>query len=91
MKRQMKVLIHFYVFLCYMYSDKYGTIRKKKKKKKKKNEPRHDKTNKMSVRPAKTQIDQSLRCALKWVAKDPRFLYADSEDSEQTWRMPRLI
>ena len=31
-----------------------------------KNEPRHDKTNKMSVRPAKTQTctesDQSLRC-----------------------------
>ena len=35
------------------------------------NEPPHDKTNKMTVRPAKTQIrladaqsDQSLRCAL---------------------------
>ena len=30
-------------------------------------EPRHDKANKMSLRPAKTQInsDQSLRCALK--------------------------
>ena len=36
----------------------------------------------MSVRPAKTQIslsDQSSLCA-QWVAKDPRFLYADSED-----------
>ena len=35
-------------------------------KKKTTNEPRHDKTNKLSVRPAKTQIqsDQSLRCAL---------------------------
>ena len=35
------------------------------------NEPPHDKTNKMTVRPAKTQVsldiaqsDQSLRCAL---------------------------
>ena len=26
-----------------------------------------------------------------WVAKDPRFLHADSEDSDQTGRMPRLI
>ena len=25
------------------------------------------------------------------VAKDPSFLHADSEDSDQTWRMPRLI
>ena len=62
-------------------------------------EPRHDKTNKMSVRPAKTQIscasaqsDQSSLCA-QWVhvAKDANFLYADSEDSDQTGRMPRLI
>ena len=30
------------------------------------------------------------RCA-QWVAKDPRFLHADSEDSDQTGRMPRLI
>ena len=29
-------------------------------------------------------------CA-QWVAKDPSFLHADSEDSEQTGRMPRLI
>ena len=61
-------------------------------------EPRHDKTNKMSVRPSKTQISlgihpvwsESLLCA-QWVAKDPRFLHADSEDSDQTGRMPRLI
>ena len=26
-----------------------------------------------------------------WVAKDPSFLHADSEDSDQTGRMPRLI
>ena len=27
-------------------------------------QPRHDKTNKVSVRPASAQSDQSLRCAL---------------------------
>ena len=50
-------------------------------------EPRHDKTNKMSVRPAKTQISMGNRpvrsesslCA-QWAAKDPSFLHADSED-----------
>ena len=29
---------------------------------KKANEPRHDKTNKVSVRPASAQSDQCLRC-----------------------------
>ena len=61
-------------------------------------EPRHNKTNNMSVRPAKTQISlgirpvwpESLLCA-QWVAKDPSVLHADSEDSDQTGRMPRLI
>ena len=61
-------------------------------------EPRHDKTNKVTVRPAKTQISLGIRpvwsesslCAW-WVAKDPSFLHADSEDSDQTGRMPRLI
>ena len=50
-------------------------------------EPPHDKTNKMIVRPAKTQISLGIRpvwsesslCA-QWVAKDPVFLHADSED-----------
>ena len=61
-------------------------------------EPRHDKTYKMSVRPAKTQISQGIRpvwpesalCA-QWVGKDPSFPHADSKDSDQTGRMPRLI
>ena len=61
-------------------------------------ELRHDKTNNMSVRPAKTQISLGIRpvwsesslCA-EWVAKDPSFIHADSEDSDQTGRMPRLI
>ena len=61
-------------------------------------EPRHDKTNKMAVRPAKTQISLGIRpvwsesslsawrsigsLATHWV---------HSEDSDQTGRMPRLI
>ena len=60
-------------------------------------EPRHDKTNKLSVRPAKTQISLGIRpiwsesslCA-QWLAKDSSFPHADSEDSDQTGRMPRL-
>ena len=58
------------------------------------NEPRHEKTNKVTMRPAKTQISLGIRpvwsesslCA-QWVAKD----HAESEDSDQTGRMPRLI
>ena len=54
-------------------------------------EPRHDKTNKVTMRPAKTQISLGIRpvwsesslCA-QWIAKDPSFLHADSEDSDQT-------
>ena len=50
-------------------------------------EPAHDKTNIMDVRTAKTQISlgiypvlsESSPCA-QWVAKDPSFLHADSED-----------
>ena len=50
-------------------------------------EPPHDKTNKMTVPPVKTQISlgihpvwsQSSLCA-QWVAKDPSFLHTDSED-----------
>ena len=61
-------------------------------------EPPRDKTNKISVRPAKTQISlgihpvwpESSLCALR-IAKDPRFLHAKSEDSDQTGWMPKLI
>ena len=53
---------------------------------------------KWHVRPAKTQISLGIRpvwsesslCA-QWVAKDPSFQHADSEDSDQPGRMPRLI
>ena len=51
------------------------------------NEPPHDKNNKMTVCPAKTRISlgihpvwwESSLCT-QWVAKDPGFLHADSED-----------
>ena len=49
-------------------------------------------------RPAKIQISLGIRpvwsespLSTKWVAKGPRFLHADSEDSDQTGWMPRLI
>ena len=61
-------------------------------------EPPRDKTNKMTVGPAKTHISLGIRpvwsvslLCTQWIAKDPRFLYADSEDSDQSGRMPRLI
>ena len=56
------------------------------------------KPTKWHVLPAKTQNSLGIRtvwsesslCA-QLVAKDPRFLHADSEDSDQPGRMPRLI
>ena len=46
----------------------------------------------MSVRPAKTQISLGISpvssLSTQWVAKDPSFLHADSEDSDQTGRCP---
>ena len=62
------------------------------------NEPRHDKTNKMSVRPAKTPI--SLGISPVWSESSLSAWsklgslathWAHSEDSDQTGRMPRLI
>ena len=51
-------------------------------------------TNKMTVWPEKTQISLGIRRvwseSSQWL-KDPSFLHADSEDSDQTGRMPRLI
>ena len=62
------------------------------------NEPPYDKTNNVAVRPAKIQISLGIRpvwsdsslCAQR-VDKGPSFLHADSEDSDKTGRMPRLI
>ena len=56
------------------------------------------KPTKWHLCPVNTQISlgirqvwsESLMCA-HWVAKDPMFVHADSEDSDQTGRMPRLI
>ena len=60
-------------------------------------EPQHDKTNKMSVRPAKTQISLGIRpvwsvssLCTQWVAKNPSFLHAESEDSDQNGQTFKL-
>ena len=56
------------------------------------------KPTKWHVRPAKTQISLGIRpvwsgssLCVQWVAKDTWFLHVDSEDSDQTGWMPRLI
>ena len=61
-------------------------------------EPRHDKTSKMSVRPAKTQISLGVRpvWSESWLSAWRNLgslatHWAHSEDSDQTGRMPRLI
>ena len=61
-------------------------------------EPPHDKTNKMTVRPAKTQISLGIRpvwseSSLSAWRKLGSLAthWAHSEDSDQTGRMPRLI
>ena len=50
-------------------------------------EPPYDKTNKVAVHPV---WSESSMCA-QWVARDPSFFHADSEDSDQTGPMPRLV
>ena len=59
---------------------------------------RHDKTNKMAVRPAKTQISLGIRPVWSESSLSARrnlgpltCYWAHSEDSDQTERMPRLI
>ena len=60
-------------------------------------EPPHDKTNKIAFEPNEDSdqpghppsLSESSQCA-QWVAEDPMFLHADSEDSDQTGRMHRL-
>ena len=83
--------LFFYIYMFYSFSLLIPVF-----------EPRHDKTNKMSLRPAKTQISLGIRpvwsesslCA-QWVAKGLRFLHADSKYSDQThfvgFVMSRLI
>ena len=61
------------------------------------NEPPHDKTNKMACVPSEDsdQLRHSpsliIVFTVRSVVKGPMFLHADSEDSDQTGRMPRLI
>ena len=62
------------------------------------NEPRHDKTNKMSVRPAKTQISLGFRPVWSESSLSARRKlgslathWVHSKDSDQTGWMPRLI
>ena len=62
------------------------------------NEPRHDKTNKMNVHPAKTQISLGIRPVWSESSLPARRKlgslathWAHCEDSDQTGRMPRLI
>ena len=52
-------------------------------------EPPHDKTNKVAVCPAKTQINLGI-CPV-WSEWSLATHWADSEDSDQTGQMPRLI
>ena len=62
--------------------------------------PHHDKHTKCTgtqrrlrsdlADPPSGQSDQSSLCA-KWTARDPRYIHADGEDSDQTGRMLRLI
>ena len=56
------------------------------------------KPTKWLLRPAKTLISLGIRPVWSefslwalWVAKDPSFLHADNEDSDQTRQMPKLI
>ena len=56
------------------------------------------KPTKWHVRRARTQVSLGIRpvwsessLCVKWVAKDPSFLNANSQDYDQTGRMPKLI
>ena len=53
-------------------------------------ELQHYKTNKMTCAPSE-ESDQPGHPPSHWVTKDPMFLNADSEDSDQTGQMSRLI
>ena len=53
-------------------------------------EPQHYKTNKITFTPHEDS-GQPGHPLSQWVAEDPMFLHADSEDSDQTGWMSRLI
>ena len=62
-------------------------------------QPQHNKTNNMACAPSEDSNQPghqlsliSLHCVLsRQIYNDPMLLHADSEDSDQTGRMPRLI
>ena len=86
LKCHLIVLIYF--FLIMLTVNYTGTF-----------EPPRDKTNKLTCAPFEDSdqpghlpslIRVFAECA-QWVAMDPSFLHADSKDSVQTVRIPRLI
>ena len=64
----------------------------------KKNEPQHDKNNEMTCAPSEDSgqpghppsLIRVIACVL-WIAKDLRFVHADSESSDQSGWMSTLI
>ena len=55
----------------------------------------HNKLSRLVTKPTKwlcaqRRLGTAWLCT-QWVGKDPRFLHADSEDSDQTGQMPSLI
>ena len=63
-------------------------------------EPPHDKTNKMACAPSEDSDQPQpghppslirVFAVRSMVVKDPSFLHADSEGSDQTGQMPRLV
>ena len=69
-----------FLLLANKYKHKYDRI----------NEPPHDKTNKMTCAPSEDPVWSVFAMCFSG-AKDPSFLHGDSDDSDQTRRMPRLI
>ena len=56
----------------------------------------HDKTNKLICAPSENSNPTGhppslISLCAQWVSRDPAFLQADNEDSDQTGQMPRLI
>ena len=66
-------------------------MNKKQKSNKQTKKTNKKKTNKKKKKTHSEDSDQTVLMCAQWVAKDPRFLLADSEDSDQTGRMSRLI
>ena len=54
-------------------------------------EPPRDKNQQNDCAPSEDSDQPGHPLCAQWVAKGPSFLHADSEDSDQTGRMPRLI